>query len=42
MKGYRFLIPILLTALMVYSTYSLVSTSAENKEKYNQYVKQAQ
>ena len=42
MKGYRFLIPVLLTALMFYSTYSLVSTSAENKEKYNQYVKQAQ
>lgn len=42
MKHYRFLIPILLIILMLYSTYSLVGTNIENKEKYNQYVKSAQ
>lgn len=42
MKGYRFLIPLLLVVMMGYSTYSLVSTNIENQNKYKQYVKKAQ
>lgn len=41
MKGYRFLVPILLIITMLYSTYSHVSINIENKKKYDTYVEKA-
>ncbi len=42
MKGYRFLIPLLLIVMMAYSTYSLISTNTENQNKYKTCIRKAQ
>ncbi|MFQ9516010.1 MAG: WG repeat-containing protein [Eubacterium sp.] len=41
MKNYRNLIPVLLIALMLFSTYSLFNGINSDKNKYNEYLKEA-